>query len=85
MTDPALRSRFSAARAPRASPSGQVAWFRSRLGRRYGRELCFVILAKLVLLVVLWLVFIKPWPSPVVSSASIAEQLYTTSPAARRD
>lgn len=60
----------------RLSPSLGKTWFGTREGRRYGWELGFVIVAKLVLLIVLWLVFIEPWPRPIAPPAVVVQQLY---------
>jgi hypothetical protein len=68
------------------SPSPGQSWFRTLDGRRYGREIAFIIVVKLVLLVVLWFAFIKPWPRPDTAPAVAVQQLYTPSAlASRRD
>ena len=65
---------------PSASPAGT--WFRTREGRRYAWEIGLIIVVKLALLVVLWFVFIEPWPRPATSPASVVQRLYLpTSPA----
>jgi hypothetical protein len=84
MTEPDSTFPCTAAGAgvpPLASSSGET-WFRSRDGRRYGRELGLVIVVKLSLLIVLWLVFIQPWPRPATPAASVVQQFYVPSPPA---
>lgn len=84
MTEPASTSPYAAtgAGSPPLSSSPGETWFRSRDGRRYGRELGFVIVVKLALLLVLWLVFIQPWPRPATPTASVVQQFYVPSPPA---
>jgi len=66
--------------------SSERAWFGTREGRRYGWELGLVIVAKLVLLVVLWLVLIELWPRPPTPPAAVVQQIYLPAvPAARHD
>jgi hypothetical protein len=51
-------------------------WFRTREGRRYGWEIGLIIALKLLLLVVLWFAFIKPWLRTVPPPAAIVQQFY---------
>jgi hypothetical protein len=70
----------------RLSSSPGSTWFRTREGRRYAWELGLVIVAKLALLVVLWFVFIAPWPRPATPTASVVQQFYVpATPAAGHD
>jgi hypothetical protein len=84
MTEPASTSPCAAAGAGllRSSSLPRETWFRSRDGRRYGRELGVVIVVKLALLIVLWLVFIQPWPRPATPTASVVQQFYVPAPPA---
>jgi len=61
--------------AKRSAPSSAKTWFRTRAGHRYGWELGLVIVGKLALLVVLWFVFIEPWPRPT-TPATFVQQIY---------
>ena len=78
MTDPASAPPSSAAcdgpKGPLPSPG--EAWFRTRDGRRYGWEIGVVIVVKLALLIVLWFVFIEPWPRPATAPSINVQQLY---------
>ena len=88
MTDPAYAPPSSVTRdGPNGGlPTSGDAWFRTRDGRRYGMEIALIILVKLALLVVLWFVFIKPWPRPETPPATVVQQLYLPAmPAARND
>ena len=58
------------------SRSSVQSWFRSRAGRRYGREIGLVIALKLGLIVLLWFVFIKPWQRPATPPAAVVQQFY---------
>jgi len=56
-------------------------WFRSRAGRRYGRDFAFLILAKIVLLTILYFVFVAPQPRADTSPAAMGARLTSiTSP-----
>jgi hypothetical protein len=46
-------------------------WFRSAAGLRYGIEIAVIVLAKLAILVLLYLVFIAPQPRADTSPASV--------------
>jgi hypothetical protein len=87
MTDPAPGASCVASDSVRGPfPSPAEAWFRTRDGRRYGVEIGVIIVVKLVLLVALWFVFIKPWPRPQTPPAVVVQQLYHPAvPAARND
>jgi hypothetical protein len=87
MTGPASASPASVAGVgpERSSSSSKKAWFSTREGRRYGWELAFIIAAKVVLLMVLWFVFIKPWPSTATPPATAVQQFYTAPAPARHD
>jgi hypothetical protein len=70
----------------RPTPSAEGTWFRTSEGRRYGWELGFIVVAKLALLIVLWLVFIQPWPSPATPAASVVQHFYVpVTPAGSHD
>jgi hypothetical protein len=60
-------------------------WFQTREGRRYGREIAAIVILKLVLLMVLWFVFIKPWPRLATPRAVDLRQLYTPAAPVRHD
>jgi len=80
---PASENSSGMAGGPRSSVQS---WFRSHAGRRYGREIGFVIALKLGLLVLLWFVFIKPWQSPAPPPAAVVQQFYLPNiPSARHD
>ena len=88
MSEPASTLSPSIARngSEGSSPAPGETWFRTRDGRRYGWELCAIIVVKLVVLVLLWFVFIKPWPRPAAAPQITVQQLYMPSaPAARHD
>jgi hypothetical protein len=88
MADPASAPLSSiASNGPRAPlrSTGET-WFRSRDGRRYAWELGAIIVVKLALLVLLWFVFIKPWPRQPAAPQITVQQLYMpTAPPARHD
>jgi hypothetical protein len=56
----------------------QKSWFRSRGGRRFGIEFALIIVIKLILLVLLWYLVIKPQPRADTSPAAV-EQHFTPS------
>ena len=87
MTDPAPAASCVASDSVKGpSPSPGEAWFRTRDGRRYGVEIGVIIVVKLALLVLLWFVFIKPWPRPETPAARVVQQLYQPAvPAPRND
>jgi hypothetical protein len=60
-------------------------WFRSGAGRRFAWEIALVVVLKLVLLLVLWFGFIKPWPRPASPPAAVVQQFYTPAQPAHRD
>ena len=62
-------------RATDAAPPPRT-WFRTRAGHRYGWEIAAIIVVKLVLLMLLWLLFIKPFPRPVMPTAAVIQQFY---------
>jgi hypothetical protein len=68
----------------RLQESGKT-WFQTRGGRRYGREIAAIVILKLVLLMLLWFVFIKPWPRPATPRAADLRQIYTPAAAVRHD
>jgi hypothetical protein len=88
VTEPASTypSSVTGVSAKSLSRSSAETWFRTREGHRYGVEIGLIILVKLALLVVLWFVFIKPWPRPETPPATVVQQLYLPAmPAARND
>jgi hypothetical protein len=88
MTDPASAPPSSVAcDGPKGLlPSPGKAWFRTRDGRRFGWEIGVIIVVKLALLIVLWFVFIKPWPRPDTAPPITVQQLYLPSgPSLRHD
>ena len=82
MTEPASASPSSVAGRQRLSSSPKKTWFRTREGRRYGWELALIITVKVALLVVLWFVFIKPWPRAATAPATVVHRLYAPASAA---
>ncbi len=84
MTEPASASPSSVAGAgrERLSSSSKKTWFRTREGRRYGWELALIITVKVALLIVLWFVFIKPWPRAATEPATVVHQFYVPASAA---
>jgi hypothetical protein len=54
-------------------------WFRSAAGLRYGIEIAVIVLAKLAILVLLYLVFIAPQPRADTSPASVRAHMLATS------
>jgi hypothetical protein len=70
---------------PGPPPSSGEAWFRTRDGRRYGREIGVVIVVKLALLILLWFAFIKPWPRAATAPEAVAQHLYSPFAQARHD
>jgi hypothetical protein len=72
--------------AQKQLPSPGETWFRTRDGRRYGWEIGIIIVVKLAVLILLWFVFIKPWPRPATPPAVVVQQLYSpAAPASRHD
>jgi hypothetical protein len=59
--------------------SGHIAltgsWFRSRAGRRYGRDFAWLIAAKVVLLALLYFIFVAPQSRVDTSPAAIRARL----------
>jgi hypothetical protein len=66
-------------------PKSGKTWFQTREGRRYGWEIAAIVILKLVLLMVLWFVFIKPWPRPATPRAADLRQIYTPPAPVRHD
>jgi hypothetical protein len=61
-------------------------WFRTQEGRRYGWELASIIVVKIVLLALLWLTVIAPYPKPATPAAMVAKHVYLQAvPAPRHD
>jgi len=67
-----------------AQPSATI-WSRTAMARRFGREILFLIVLKIVLLTLLWWVAIKPAPRAETTPAAVAKHLLAppASPAAR--
>ena len=57
-------------------------WFRGTNGRRYGREMAVVVVAKLVALFLLYLVLFAPAPQADTSPPSMRAHLLDAPPAA---
>jgi len=77
MALPASSSPPQVARAGlQRAPSPGKTWFRTREGRRYGWEIALIIVVKLMLLIMLWFLFIKPWPRPATPPAAVVHQFY---------
>ncbi len=64
---------------PEAKRNTEKSWFRSRGGKRYGIEFALIILVKLLLLLLLWFLVIKPQPRADTSPAAI-ERHFTPPP-----
>jgi hypothetical protein len=64
-----------------------ASWFRSRGGRRFGAEFALIVLAKLVLLGLLWWLCFAPQPRPDTSPGAIERHLMSPAivPEARDD
>ena len=62
-----------------ADPPGQALpatiWSRTAAARRFGREILLLIVFKIVLLILLWWVAIKPAPRADTSPAAVAKHL----------
>ena len=66
------------------APSAKV-WSKTAYARRFGREILFLIILKVVLLMLLWWVAIKPLPRIEQSPAVVAKHLVAKpAPAAPR-
>ena len=50
-------------------------WSRTAVARRFGREILFLIILKIVLLTLLWWVAIKPAPRADTTPAAVAKHL----------
>jgi hypothetical protein len=55
-------------------------WYRSRDGRRYGREFAAIIVAKLVLLALLWAICIRPQPHADTAPEAVRAHLFAPPP-----
>jgi hypothetical protein len=60
-------------------------WFRSRGGRRYGIEFTTFVVAKIVLLAVLWAICIRPQPRADTAPAAIQQHLLAPAAEAPHD
>jgi len=60
-------------------------WFRSRRGRRFGVEFAAIVVAKLVLLTVLWAICIRPQPHADTAPAAIQQHLLAPAAEAPHD
>jgi uncharacterized membrane protein len=59
--------------------STQGSWFRSTAGRLYGRHFAGMIIAKIVLLAILYFVFVATAPRADTSADAIARRILDTS------
>jgi hypothetical protein len=59
--------------APEVVPTS---WFRGLAGRRYGRQLFWVVVIKLVALTLLYFVFIAPQPRTDLSPGAMQQHLF---------
>ena len=50
-------------------------WFRSRGGRRFGREFAAIVILKLLALLLIWFVCIRPLPRADTAPAAVATHL----------
>jgi hypothetical protein len=50
-------------------------WFRSRGGRRFGREFAAIVILKLLGLLLIWFVCIRPQPRADTAPGAIADHL----------
>ena len=60
-------------------------WFRSRGGRRFGREFAAIVILKLVALLLIWFVCIRPQPRADTAPAAIATHLLAPTGEAAHD
>ena len=58
-------------------------WSRTAVARRFGREILFLIAFKIVLLILLWWVAIKPAPRAETTPAAVAKHLVSQPAPAR--
>lgn len=77
---PTLPTPTAGVEPKRLSGSSAHTWFHTRDGRRYGWEIAFIVVLKLVLLIVLWFGFIEPWSHPAALPATSVQQFYLPSP-----
>jgi len=60
-------------------------WFRGRRGRRFGLEFAAIVVAKLVLLTLLWVICIRPQPRADTAPAAIQQHLLAPAAEAPHD
>ncbi len=58
----------------------QTGLFSGALGRRYGGEIAALLTLKLALLLVLWLVCIRPWPHSADAARQSVARMYAIRP-----
>ena len=58
-----------------APPASSARWFKSRPGRRYGRDIARLLVLKAVLLAGLWAIAVNPMPRADTSAPSVARHL----------
>ena len=58
---------------PNSNKVSTRSWFRGRGGRRFGLEFALIITVKLILLMVLWVLVIRPHPKADTSPAAIEQ------------
>lgn len=56
-------------------PATRYTWFRGRQGRRYGIEFAAIVVGKLILLMVIWAVCIRPQPRADTAPAAVEQHL----------
>lgn len=69
--------------SPTANP--RPSWYRSRGGRRFGREFAAIVGIKLALLLLIWFVCFRPYPRPETHPAAVEEHLLAPVPESTHD
>jgi hypothetical protein len=66
-------------------PATDRSWFRSRGGRRFGREFAAIVILKLFALLLVWFVCIRPQPRADTAPAAIADHQHAPATDAAHD
>jgi hypothetical protein len=56
-------------------PAHGYSWFRSRGGRRFGLEFAAIVVIKIVALLLIWFICIRPQPRADTHPAAVADHL----------
>lgn len=81
---PAYRRSICAIVEP-SSRSSDPSWYRSRGGKRFGFEFAAIVLLKLLALIVLWYVCIRPLPRADTAPAAVENHLLAAPAEATHD